>query len=162
MNRNATTVLSYAMYMANMWSHEEAVKVFGKLLGEHIFGKWSGYYEDYGYNGASLKLIYELDSTNLELLVDRATLNYWGRRNINNNNEHYVVKTSNGKSYIYKHRSDGKNITASSCWHSLDDNDWHEATNGSTLVICDNNDIVDVRYATTAEILEFETHLKTR
>lgn len=80
MTNNTTAVLSYAIYMANAWCEEEANKVFGKVLGEHIFSKWVSYNEMYGTHGASMKLIYELDETCLEKLVERANELYEGRR----------------------------------------------------------------------------------
>ena len=80
MTQNTTVVLSYAIYMANAWSESEAKKTFGNLMGEHIWNKWVSYNENFGTHGANMKLIYELDSTNLELLVERANLLYEGRR----------------------------------------------------------------------------------
>ena len=81
MTNNTTAVLSYAIYMANAWSMSEAVTVYGKNLGEHIFNKWVGYNSDGGPTYASMKLVYELDSTNLEKLVERANELYEGRAN---------------------------------------------------------------------------------
>ena len=66
--------------MYNKWSESEAVKTFGKLMGEHIWGKWVSYNEMYGTHGASMKLIYELDDTNLKILVERANTLYEGRK----------------------------------------------------------------------------------
>ena len=81
MTNNTTAVLSYAIYMANAWSMSEAINVYGKNLGEHIFNKWVGYNSNGGPTYASMKLVYELDNTNLEKLVERANELYEGRAN---------------------------------------------------------------------------------
>ena len=79
MTNNTTAVLSYAIYMANAWSKSEAITIWGKMLGEHIWNKWVSYNELYGTHAASMKLVYELDNTNLEKLVERANELYEGR-----------------------------------------------------------------------------------
>lgn len=81
MTQNTTAVLSYAIYMANAWSQSEAIAIWGENLGMHIWNKWLVFNETYGTHAASMKLIYELDSTNLEKLVERANTLYEGRRN---------------------------------------------------------------------------------
>lgn len=84
--------LSYAIYMANRWNESECSHVFNGYdnltnadyeysLGRHIWNKYMEYYEDYGMYGAPMRLLYELDSTNLELLLNRACELYDGRKN---------------------------------------------------------------------------------
>ena len=89
---HSNEALSYAIYMANRWSKEECCYVFNGYtdvnnpkykhsIGEHIWNKYLDYYITYGVLGASMKLLYELDSTNLELLLNRACELYDGRKN---------------------------------------------------------------------------------
>ena len=81
MTQNTTAVLSYAIYMANAWSPNEATTIFGPVLGKHIFDKWVSYIDVHGMHGASMKLVYELDEMNLDKLVNRACELYEGRKN---------------------------------------------------------------------------------
>lgn len=91
MNRT-NEALSYAIYMANRWNEYECSYVFNGYsnieydnyeysLGHHIWKKYMEYYKDYGMYGAPMRLLYELDSTNLELLLNRACELYDGRKN---------------------------------------------------------------------------------
>ncbi len=91
MNRT-NEALSYAIYMANRWNESECSYVFNGYsnienykyeysLGHHIWNKYMEYYEDHGMYGAPMRLLYELDSTNLELLLNRACELYDGRKN---------------------------------------------------------------------------------
>lgn len=80
MTANTTAVLNFAIYMSNAWDKTEAIKIFGENIGEHIFNKWVGYASDRGPTYASLALVYDLDSNNLEKLVERACKLYDGRR----------------------------------------------------------------------------------
>ena len=84
--------LSYAIYMANRWNESECSYVFNKYsnieydaykysLGHHIWNKYMEYYRANGMYGASMKLLYELDSNNLELILNRACELYDGRKN---------------------------------------------------------------------------------
>lgn len=72
--------LSYMIYMANRWGQDEAQKVFGEMLGNHIWSKYMSYANSEGRYAAYAKLVFELDSDNLKLLLDRATSIYDGRR----------------------------------------------------------------------------------
>ena len=74
--------LSVMIYLANSWSKEESIKIYGDILGNHIWSKWVGYNDDCNAIYANAKLIYELDSINLELLAIRATQLYNGRSNV--------------------------------------------------------------------------------
>lgn len=91
MNR-ANEALSYAIYMANRWNEYECSYVFNGYsnierddyeysLGHHIWNKYREYCENHGMYGAPMRLLYELDSTNLELLLNRACELYDGRKN---------------------------------------------------------------------------------
>lgn len=67
------------LFMANRWSKEEAVKIFGKVMGMHFWGKWD--YEcgksinpDY----ATMRLFYEFDMDYLQILLDYIEENYNG------------------------------------------------------------------------------------
>ena len=74
--------LSVMIYLANSWSKEESIKIYGEILGNHIWNKWVGYNDDCNVIYANAKLIYKLDSINLELLAIRATQLYNGRSNV--------------------------------------------------------------------------------
>lgn len=82
MQYNENSVLSYGIYMMNRWSFDESKYLFGSILGEHIWNKWMRYMDDFGIYGAPMKLLFELDSTNYELIVERACSLYDGRRNL--------------------------------------------------------------------------------
>ena len=83
--------LSYAIYMANSWNESECSYVFNGYginnenyeysIGHHIWEKYVQYYENRGVYGAPMKLLYELDSKNLKLILDRACELYNGREN---------------------------------------------------------------------------------
>jgi len=75
--------LSYMIYMANRWSKFECIHIYGKDMGKHIWSKYEEYYDRCGMYGAISKLVYELDSTNLPKLLNRACELYNGRANRN-------------------------------------------------------------------------------
>jgi hypothetical protein len=57
--------------MFNRWSRDEAVKIFGKDLGNHIFEKWITYGLDY-FHDRTMQLYSNLDSECRVKLVERA------------------------------------------------------------------------------------------
>lgn len=64
--RNEVTNFMYYMY--NRWSYDEAVKLYGENLGQHI-------YEKYQHLKNSLGILFwysELDDENRQIVVDRA------------------------------------------------------------------------------------------
>lgn len=78
---NNNSVLSYGIYMMNTWCENEAHTVFGEVMGDHLWSKYTQYYKDYGTFGAPMKFMFELDSENYLLLVTRACELYDGRKN---------------------------------------------------------------------------------
>ena len=72
------------LFMANRWSKETAIEIFGKNMGEHFWNKWfaaHGAGFDYAYRGpdyATMKLFYEMTETHLQMLFDYIEANYNG------------------------------------------------------------------------------------
>ena len=79
-NVKSNETLSYMIYMANRWGKDEAVKIYGEMLGNHIWEKYMSYANSSGMYAAYAKLVFELDSDNLKLLLDRATSIYDGSK----------------------------------------------------------------------------------
>ena len=82
-------VLSFHIYMWNMWSKEECALVFNDnpdtddwvyTLGHHIWNKWIDYCDKVGATAAPSLMIRDLDSVNLDKLVKRACELYNGRK----------------------------------------------------------------------------------
>lgn len=59
-------VTRFMYYMYNKWSHEEAVRLFGENMGEHIFNKWVA------CSNRELYFYAELSNEYQQMLVDRA------------------------------------------------------------------------------------------
>lgn len=72
--------LSYMIYMANRWGKDEAIAIFGEMLGNHIWAKYMSYANSDGMYAAYSRLVFELDTDNLNLLLERATSVYDGRK----------------------------------------------------------------------------------
>lgn len=62
-------VTRFMWYMYNHWSHNEAVALFGRNLGEHIYNK-------YLECGDTLLWYAELDGDCRQTIVDRANATY--------------------------------------------------------------------------------------
>ena len=82
-------VLSFHMYMWNMWSKEECALVFNGnpdtddwvyTLGHHIWNKWIDYCDEVGSIAAPSLMIRDLSEDNLDKLVKRACKLYDGRK----------------------------------------------------------------------------------
>lgn len=64
------------LFMANRWSKEVAVKIFGNVMGMHFWCKWvdtcgEPYTPTYkGPDYATMRLFYEFDEDNLQILLD--------------------------------------------------------------------------------------------
>lgn len=89
MDRSNET-LSYMIYMANSWCPEEAAIIFNDennyntdswefSLGWHIWYKYRGFCEEFNMYAAYSLLIFELDDSNREKLLNRACELYNGR-----------------------------------------------------------------------------------
>lgn len=76
---NSNETLSYMIYMANRWGRDEAIKIFGGMLGMYIWDKYMKYANSESRYAAYSRLVFELDEDNLKLLIDRATSIYNGR-----------------------------------------------------------------------------------
>ena len=63
-------VTNFVYYIFNKWCIEEAKKVFGDNLGEHIFNKWVHHRKDTGLG--DLYWYSELDNECRRKIVDRA------------------------------------------------------------------------------------------
>lgn len=73
---NLFAVNCFVFYMANHWCLEESIRVFGKNLGIHFFGKWAVMNECHTPDDASLGLWYAMSDTNRQLLIDAAVSHY--------------------------------------------------------------------------------------
>lgn len=63
------------LFMANRWCHEEAVKIFGKILGDHFWSKWCGPQDpDMG----TMRLFYDMGTENIDRLIAYIKDNYHG------------------------------------------------------------------------------------
>ena len=67
MNNNEVT--NFAFYLFNKWSKEEAIRLYGNNLGNHIFKGWGGYRER---GGDQLEWYANLDDSCRRKIVDRA------------------------------------------------------------------------------------------
>ena len=72
------------LFMANRWSKETAIEIFGKNMGEHFWNKWLAAYgndpeDEYrGPDYATMRLFYEMTETYLQKLFDYIEANYNG------------------------------------------------------------------------------------
>ena len=73
--------LSYMIFMANKWSFNLCLKIYGNNMGMHIWEKYSSYVDSNGLYGAMARLVFELDKENLKKLIDAACTSYNGRSN---------------------------------------------------------------------------------
>lgn len=80
MKNRSNETLSYMIYMANRWGKDEAISIFGEMLGSHIWAKYMSYANNYSMYDAYSRLVFELDTDNLNLLLERATSIYDGRK----------------------------------------------------------------------------------
>ncbi len=83
-------VLSFHIYMWNAWNKEECALVFNGntdtddwiyTIGHHIWNKWIDYCDQVGPTAAVSFMVRDLDSNNLNKLIDRACELYDGRQN---------------------------------------------------------------------------------
>jgi hypothetical protein len=63
------------LFMANQWSKETAIAIFGKVMGEHFWSKWVG---NETPDHRTMRLFYEMSDTNLQVLIDYVKTNYNG------------------------------------------------------------------------------------
>lgn len=63
------------MFMANAWSREVAHDIFGTVMGDHFFSKWSS--ADRADLG-TMRLFYQMDTVYLQKLID-AALNHYSK-----------------------------------------------------------------------------------
>lgn len=80
-------VLSFHIYMWNTWSKEECIIVFNSKgqeykysLAEHIWNKWIDWCKQVGSTAAPSMVVCNLDTENLNKLIDRACEIYDGRK----------------------------------------------------------------------------------
>lgn len=72
------------LFMANRWSKQTAIEIFGEHMGEHFWSKWfaalgAGF--DYAYKGpdyATMRLFYEMTEDYLQKLLDHIKVKYNG------------------------------------------------------------------------------------
>ena len=68
MNNNEVT--NFMFYLFNRWSKEEAIRLYGNNLGNHIFNKWV---EKHEYsNDITMSWYSDLDNECRRKIVDRA------------------------------------------------------------------------------------------
>ena len=67
MNNNEVT--NFMFYLFNKWCKEEAIRLYGNNLGNHIFNKWVWYREN---GGDQLEWYANLDNQCQRKIVDRA------------------------------------------------------------------------------------------
>ena len=72
------------LFMANRWSKEVAVKIFGNVMGMHFWCKWVAAYGGaytLTYKGpdyATMRLFYEFDEDYLQIFLDYIDEHYNG------------------------------------------------------------------------------------
>lgn len=78
------------LFMANRWSLETAVEIFGERMGSHFFGKWvygGSAYQDDSHKGTltnwapdlgTMKLFYEMGDEYMQVLLDYIDETYKG------------------------------------------------------------------------------------
>lgn len=71
------------LFMANRWSRQTAIEIFGKDMGEHFWIKWLGGWSDElnNYRGpdyATMRLFYAMSDDYLQKLLDYIKVNYNG------------------------------------------------------------------------------------
>lgn len=89
---NAKNFRAVILFMANQWTKEVAIEIWGKDLGTHFYGKWNA--EDTPDMG-TMRLFYEMTEDNLQKLLD------------------YIEKKNNlEKSYTYKEMENAINLAA--------------------------------------------------
>lgn len=66
----------YLFFMWNEWCKDICLAIFGKLMGEHIWGKWCHLCEEYRSVGAPAAIYSELDAEKRRAIVERAIKHY--------------------------------------------------------------------------------------
>jgi hypothetical protein len=61
------------MFMANRWSKDVAIEIFGEVMGNHFFSKWCG---NETPDHRTMRLFYEMSDNYLQQLIDYVELNY--------------------------------------------------------------------------------------
>ena len=80
---NENIVSSFFYYMWNKFCYEEAIKIFGQNLGDHIWVKWKHKCSQHPCSlGAAEDLFSELDTSNRAKVVNRAIECYNGMHRI--------------------------------------------------------------------------------
>lgn len=69
--KSVQAIDNFMHYMYNQWCEEEAIKVFGKIMGKHLFNHWCNAHDE-------LKWYCYLDDGNKEKIVARA--NEWSNK----------------------------------------------------------------------------------
>lgn len=64
------SVRNYMWYMYNKWNHQEAIRIFGENLGNHIFDKWVSYAEN--VRDYTMMFFADLDNECRTKIVERA------------------------------------------------------------------------------------------
>jgi hypothetical protein len=59
--------------MANQWSKDVAIDIFGKVMGEHFWSKWVG---NESPDHRTMRLFYEMSDTYMQQLLDYIEINY--------------------------------------------------------------------------------------
>ena len=76
---NTATTINFMYWLANYNSftmQETFNEIYGKSLGSHLYNKWVNNCHDVGGTRGLIKLFYELDKGNQELLINYVTENY--------------------------------------------------------------------------------------
>lgn len=63
------------LFMANRWCHEESIRIFGKVMGDHFFYKWC---DAPSPDQGTMRLFYEMSRGNLDILLAYIKANYHG------------------------------------------------------------------------------------
>ena len=71
----------YFFFMWNRWDERECHKIFGEMLGNHLWNKWITYCQEKGSHHATSKFYAELDCTNREILVEYCIQYYQTKQN---------------------------------------------------------------------------------
>lgn len=72
------------LFIANRWTKQTVVAIFGEVMGLHFWRKWiSAYGEEFtnSYRGpdyATMRLFYEMGNEYLQILLDYIEANYNG------------------------------------------------------------------------------------
>lgn len=70
---NAEELKNVILFMSNRFSYIEAVKIWGKWMGDHFFNKWAAETDP---DKGTMRLFYDMSEENMQTFLDYISAHY--------------------------------------------------------------------------------------